>query len=408
MDGSPENCPEDCPERDEAYWTQLRDQFLLSRERIYLNTGALGPSPRAVVDTVRDEIERLEIKGDSGRDQDRWEEIKQKAAGLLGGRATEIAFIRNTTEGVNIVCHGLPLESGDEVIATTQEHVGSILPWVERRQRDGIVVRQVDPGGDADLCLSRVEALISPRTRVITAPHISCATGQVLPVEALGELAARHGLWYFVDGAQAPGAMPVDLPSLQCHAYATSGHKWLMGPKGTGLLFVREDALDVIRARWVGAYSCGWDGNPEADLQFVPTAQRYEYGTPNAPLEIGLGAAIDFVSDIGLETIQRRDRALATVTYEGLVGLGTQLLSPADAAQRSALTTFHFPGRDQGEIQHFLGQEYAIRGRRVHEGGLDAIRVATHVFNTFAEIERLLEGVQAVQSQDIGRHQTGR
>lgn len=394
-------------ERDEAYWTRLRDQFPLSRERIYLNTGALGPSPRPVIDAVQGEIERLEVRGDSGRDQDRWEEIKQQAAGLLGVRAAEIAFTRNTTEGVNIVCHGLPLESGDEVITTTQEHVGSILPWVERRQRDGIALRQIDPGGDGDLCLSRIETLISPRTRVITVPHISCATGQILPVEALGALAARHGLWFFIDGAQAPGAMPLNLPSLLCHAYATSGHKWLMGPKGTGLLYVREDALELIRARWVGAYSCGWDGDPDKDLEFVPTAQRYEYGTPNAPLEIGLGAAIDFVGDIGPETIQRRDRALATVTYEGLVGLGAQLLSPADADQRSALTAFHCPGRDQGEIQHFLGREYSIRGRRVHEGGLDAIRVATHVFNTFAEIDRLLEGVQAALSRGIGRLSTG-
>lgn len=388
--------------RDETYWSQLRDQFTLRRERIYLNTGALGPSPRAVIQAVQEAMERLEVDGDSGRGQDLWEGIKARAAGLLGCGAAELAFIRNTTEGVNIVCHGLPLECGDEVITTTQEHVGSILPWVERRQRDGIAVRQLDPGGDADTCLTRARDLIGPRTRVLTVPHISCATGQVLPVEALGELAARHGLWYFVDGAQAPGAMPLDLAALQCHAYATSGHKWLMGPKGTGLLYVRADALELVRARWVGAYSCGWEGDPNQDLHFVSSAQRYEYGTPNVPLQVGLGAAVDFVREIGVECIWHRDQALATVAAEGLIGLGARLLSPRDPAQRSALITFRLAGRDQDEVQHFLGREYAIRTRRVREGGLDGIRVAPHVFNTFTEIERLLEGLQAALSQNVG------
>ena len=388
--------------RDEAYWSELREQFPLSRDRIYLNTGALGPSPRAVIDAVHAEIERLEAQGESGRAQERWVGVKDKAAGLLSCGADELALIRNTTEGANIVCHGLPLEAGDEVIATTQEHVGNILPWVERRQRDDIGLRQLDPGGDAALCLDRVESLISPRTRVLTVPHISCATGQVLPVEELGELASRHGLWYFVDGAQAPGARPVDLSRLQCQAYATSGHKWLMGPKGTGLLYVREDALDLIRARWVGAYSCGWDGDPNRDLEFVPSAQRYEYGTPNMPVEVGLAAAIDFVEGIGLESVWQRDRALATVVHEGLVGIGAEVLSPSDPSQRSALTTFRCPGRDQDAVQGFLSREHAIRGRRVHEGGLDAIRVATHVFNSFAEVECLLEGVQAALSRDVG------
>ena len=120
----------------------------------------------------------------------------------------------------------------------------------------------------------RIAALITPKTRALSISHVTCATGQILPVKTIGELAAAHGIWYFVDGAQAPGMLPVDVRDIGCHAYATSGHKWLLGPKGTGLLYVRRDALNTIDPTYGGGYSANghWDMISSGQFEWTSTA----------------------------------------------------------------------------------------------------------------------------------------
>ena len=388
---------------DGPFWRRVRAQFPLRKDRIYLNTGGLGASPYAVIRAVQEKMDELESLSETGYGSGLWQSVKEAAGRLIGCEPDEIAFTRNTTEGVNIVCNGLPFERGDELITTTHEHTGNSIAWLGRRKRDEIVIRTFQPSTrSAQDNLERIERLLTPRTRALSIPHITCSTGQIMPVRDIGQLAAERGLWYFVDGAQTAGMMPLQVRDIGCHAYATSGHKWLVGPKGTGLLYVRSDALNLIEPHWIGAFSSTSSfSRSDGELTYVPGAQRYEYGTMNAPLIVGLGAAIDFLRRIGIDNIWRHNRARAGSLTAGLSDLGAELLSPQHPDEHSALVTFRLEGRNQRQVQSFLSREFKLRTRWVYEG-VEGTRISLHLYNSFADVERVLEGVRMVQREGIG------
>ena len=193
--------------------------------------------------------------------------------------------------------------------------------------------------------------------------------------------------------------IPVDVASIGCHAYATSGHKWLLGPKGTGLLYVREDALDLIRATYIGAYSN--DGPFDlatGQFQFHPSAQRYEYGTLNGAFVAGLGAALTWLEGFGLDAIYHHDRALADLLRAGLEKLDVEILSPDEPESRSAIVTFRLDNMPYTKLESFKMKNYSLRVRGIYEGGLNAIRVSLHLYNTAADVERVLEAVEEAKT----------
>jgi selenocysteine lyase/cysteine desulfurase len=380
---------------DERFWKLLRSQFPLTEERIYLNTGGLGASPSVVIDAVKAKMDELERISETGHSEQLWKEIKSAAAQLLGCDAEEIAFTRNATEGINIVCNGLPMNRGDEMITSTHEHVGNAVPWLAKLQRKGIVIKLFEPSTQAaQENVDRIEKLITSKTRLISIPHATTTTGQILPVREISSLAKSKGIWLFVDGAQTAGMFPFSLHELGCDAYATSGHKWLLGPKETGLLYVRKDMLDVVQAKFVGAYSDNGFDLAKGTLNFHPTAQRYEYGTVNIPLRVGLGAAIGFLQRIGMENVWKRDQALSTRLFNGLREIPfVEVCSPANPDERGAMVTFKHGKLSFLELQRHL-DSYKLRTRAVTEGGVDGLRISTHIYNTFEEVERVLEAVK--------------
>ena len=382
---------------DEKFWSVLRAQFPLTDERAYMNTGGLGASPYAVIDAVKAKMDELEKVSETGHTDEIWRDVKTAAGQLLGCDAGELAFTRNATEGINIVCNGLPLTSGDEVITTTHEHVGNVVPWLGLQQRVGIKVKLFEPSvQSARENVDRIEKLITRRTRLISIPHATTTTGQILPVKAISELAKQKNIWLFLDGAQTAGMLSFNLHDLGCDAYATSGHKWMLGPKETGFLYVRKDMLDVLQAKFIGAYSDNGFDLVKATLAFHPTAQRYEYGTVNAPLRVGLGAAIKFLQRIGMEQVWRRDQALSTRLFNGLREIPhVRLISPANENERSALVTFKHEKLPYPEVQTHL-DTYKLRTRGVSEGGVNGLRISTHIYNSYEEVERVLEAVKTV------------
>jgi len=383
---------------DDRFWAFVRDQFPLTHERAYLNTGGLGASPYVVIDAVKSKMDELERVSETGHDEPLLKQIKTSAGALLGCAAEEIAFVRNTTEGINIVANGLPLQKGDEVITTTHEHVGNAFTWLALQKRLGIVLRFFEPSVASKAeNLDRIASLVTKKTRLVSIPHAVTTTGLILPVREIGEMAKARKIWFFVDGAQTAGMFPFSLHDIGCDAYATSGHKWLLGPKETGLLFVRKEMLDTIEAKFVGAYSDGGFDFLKGTFAFHPTAQRYEYGTVSVPLRVGLGAAISFIQKIGIENVWKRDRALSTALFHGLQKIpGVSVLSPEDEGMRSAMVTFMHTKLPYLELQKQLNA-LNLRTRGVSEGGLAALRISTHIYNTPEEVERVLEGVRGVK-----------
>ncbi|UCD75543.1 MAG: aminotransferase class V-fold PLP-dependent enzyme [Phycisphaerales bacterium] len=380
---------------DSEAWPALRRLFPLDDNLAYFNSAGLGPSPQHVLDTVRAEMAALENISESGHQ--RVDETRREACALLNCEEDELAITRSTTEGMNAIARGLPLQAGDEILLTTHEHPGGAMPWLALARDAGLVVRTFEPGDSPDETLELIERNLTPRTRVVSVSHVTCTTGYVLPIRRIAGLCRDRGLFSVIDGAQALGIIPVDLHHLGCDFYATSGHKWLLGPKGTGFMYVRRGMLRTWRPTWVGAYS---DEDYDLDagvFESLPEARAIEYGTRNTAMILGLGAAIDFVNAVGIDRSAAHGRALARRIAEGLRGRPeVQVLTPDADGCAASILTLRLPAdhMDPWQWCNTLKRDFRIRVRPVGEHGLNGVRVAAHLFNTVEEADRLISAVQ--------------
>lgn len=378
---------------DAAFWAMVRAQYPVTRERIYFNTGGLGPAPYPVLDVLQRVTTELQRISEHGHKH--IEEARDPLAAFLGVRPAEVAFMRNATEGNSTIALGLDLRAGDEVIFETHAHPGGAIPWMSRQKEQGIRVRAFEPDPTSEAGnLERIQDLITPRTRVIQVSHVTAPTGIRMPVEAIRRLAHDRGLWFHIDGAQSAGMYPFDLKTIGCDSFATSGHKWMGAPHGTGILYVREDRLDEVAPTEVGAYSDR--GGPDSFiipdvLLYNGTAQRYEPGTRNAPLVAGVVAAVRFLQEVGMARIGARGQDLARRLQVGLRALpGITILTPEDPALSASITTFKSDRVPYDRLFTELFAQHNMRCRVVTERGLDALRVSTHLFNTEDEVDQLV------------------
>ncbi len=376
----------------ENFWAAVRDQFPLSRQLTYFNTGGLGPASAPVLARAAEITRQLQEKSEHGHALH--EGARAILARFLGAEAAEIAFVRNATEANAIVAAGVKLEPGDEVIFETHAHPGGSFPWANQEKLRGVVLRLFEPAADAAGNLARIAALVTKRTRVVQVSHVTAPTGIVMPVDAIARWCRERGIWFHLDGAQSAGMFPFSLHAMGCDSFATSGHKWLGGPLETGVLFIRRDRIIEVAPTLVGAYSGELDFLP-GELTLAPSAIRYEYGTRNAAAIVGLGEAVLFQERIGRERIAARGRALAAQVRTGLARLpSVEILTPMDAA--SAMTTFRSAKLPYDQLFSRLMKDHAIRSRPVSEQKLNAVRVSTHLFNSPAECDALIAGVEKI------------
>ncbi|MFC1564337.1 aminotransferase class V-fold PLP-dependent enzyme [candidate division KSB1 bacterium] len=386
---------------EESFWKTVRQQFVFPDDYIYLNTGGIGALPSFVMNHVQKSTFEDERHPSPGHDHRKWDEVKEICTGLLGPgvKMEEIALVSTATEGINIILNGLPLERGDEVITTTHEHPALHIPLLSRMQRDGIKIKTFEPDLEsAQGNVERISDLITRRTRLVFISHVTCTTGQNFPLKEIGELTKDKGLWFALDAAQAAAQMPMDVKNWNVDFYTFSGHKWTLGPKRTGVLYVREDLLDTLRPITVGAYSDGGYSINDMTLKFHATAQRYEYATQNAPLFYGLGKAAEFVQTIGLNKIWEHNQKLAEKFCSGLKDIpGIEILSPQEKKYRTAMITFRSTVKAHSEVSAHLSRN-SIRTRGVGEAGLNGIRVSFHVYNNEEEVDKILAEISNVCS----------
>ncbi|MCX6565464.1 MAG: aminotransferase class V-fold PLP-dependent enzyme [Candidatus Aminicenantes bacterium] len=295
-------------------------------------------------------------------------------------RKEDLALISTATEGINMIVNGLSLAKGDEVITSTHEHVALKCALLNRMQRDGIVLRLFDPD------------LKDGRGNVIS--HLTCTTGQQFPVKEIAALAREKGIRFALDGAQAPACIPFDIVECGADFYTSSMHKWMMGPKRTGFLYIRQGMLDTLRPMTVGAGSSSRHDLKTGIFEFESSAQRFEYGTQNEALFYALGTSIDFIEAIGSDRVFRYSRDLAEKFYAGLREIpGVEILSPEEEAYRSPMISFRLPGRDLCAINEHFSSEH-IRVRIVSENDLNSVRASFFICNTCADVERTLSSVK--------------
>jgi selenocysteine lyase/cysteine desulfurase len=361
-------------------------------ESVYLNTGTFGPLPRVVTDEIRRAYAKIERLGTFSppvfkeMELEGLEETRRKAAALMHAHPDEIAFTHNVTDGINIVLHGLDWSAGDEVIISNQEHPSGTVPWLALAERRGVVVRLLPIRFDHDAMVADFRALLGPRTRLACLSHVSCMSGARLPVARLCTAARAAGVLTLVDGAHAEGQFPIDVPDIGSDFYAACGHKWLLGPQGTGMLYVRRERLSDLRPVWLG-----WGVNKPLDrdamtYELEPTAARFEQSTQPWPLYLAMGRAIDYVQEIGLTDIEARVRRLVPRFRQRLAAIpGLRFHTPAHPESAAGLVTCSVPGWEAEALSQHLWQHQRILTNYIRE--FNALRFSVAFFNTDEELE---------------------
>lgn len=376
----------------EGFWRAVREQYPLTRELAYFNTGGLGPACGPALDAMAETTRRLQERAEHGHGL--FAGARKTVAAFLGAEGGELAFVRNATEGNAIVAAGLRLDAGDEVIFESHAHPGGSFPWLQQQKLRGVVVKVFEPDAQsAEGNIERIRKLMTKRTRVVQVSHITAPTGIVMPAAEIARLCRERGVWFHLDAAQSVGMVPVNVRALSCDSLATSGHKWLGAPLETGMLWVARERMDELAPTLVGAYSGDVERLP-GELKLSATAERYEYGTRNSAAAMGIAAAVKFQEEVGREKIAQRGRALATRVWEGLAGIGgVEVLTPRAEGMRASMVTFRCQKIGYDVLFGRLLKEHAIRARPVTEEGLNGLRVSTHCFNSPEECERLVAAV---------------
>jgi isopenicillin-N epimerase len=368
---------------DEAYWRMVRSQFLISPKGVYFNTGTVGASPRTVLDAVVRHMTAFETVFDAeGVDV---EALRRSVGALLGAPAQTLAFTRNTTESMSWIAGGLDLQPGDEVLMTTHEHVGGMCPWQAVAKRRNLVLTQIPlpvPPVSSEAIVETWRRAIGPRTRVLMISHVLFTNGLIQPVKELCTIARERGIITAIDGAHPPGMLRMSLVDIGCDFYASSPHKWLLAPKGSGLLYVSEQWVDRL---WPTIVSGGWDALPDKAVRFD------RKGTVNDSLFAGFQAALDFHNLVGPERVERRIRWLADRLYDGLGRIpGVELKSATDAVMRAPLISFTVRGWTTDDLIKALWERGTVRVRHVAEYEYHWVRLSTHVYNTPEEVDRVV------------------
>lgn len=374
----------------ESYWELVKQSFHIEKDLIYLNNGTLGPSPSIVEQAVINRITSVNSDLRYGGGED----VRDAIGKLIKAKGSEISLTHNTTEGINVAAWGLPLGKKDEVIITSHEHVGNAMPWVNRASHDGLVIKTFEPKKTGSEILNQIDALITKRTRVISIPHISCTIGQNFPVKEVCKLAREKGIYSVIDGAHGAGGLDLNMAEIKPDVYVTCGHKWLLGPKGTGFLYVSEHLFDKLRPVFAGAYTdSGFDitVSPATFNGYSETAHRYDYGTQNSALKYGLKAAVDFNLEIGADVIQNRIFELNEYLYSQLVDLSSiEMLSSQEQKSRSMMLGFRHRSIEYKDVfSKMLKAHYRIR--QVPESQVNCLRVSTHIYNTKSQIDGFVE-----------------
>ena len=372
---------------EDSYWAEVRKQFIIPQDEIYLNNGTVGSSPAPVLRAIFDAYNQTE-KLDQQDPEDypiwgyaSWNEFRDPLAEFVGCKRDEIALVRNATEGNSYIANGIDMKAGDEVLMTDQEHPGGEEPWNVRAKRYGIVVKKVTlpkPVQNADQVLNLFESAISPRTRVMFFSHITTVTGVVLPAKQLCALARSKGIISAVDGAHVPGMMQLKVHDIGCDLYSASPHKWLQATKGTGFLYVRDEMIDRL---WNTIATEGWED------QKIRAERFQRIGSSNVPALWGLRASIQFANQIGMKRIEQRHRALGDYMLAEMIKRGAESWTSPDPSLRCAIITVNVPPIKRAELENWLWKEHKIR---IRGGEPSKLRLSTPYYVQKNQIDQFL------------------
>ncbi len=365
-----------------------RTEFPVTDNYVYMNHAGVAPISRpvrdAMIDFVNDATDNgavnVELWGETA------ERCRNVAAKLINADVSEIAFMKNTTQGILIAANGIDWSPGDNVVTTAVEFPANVYPWWSLKERYGVETRMV-PELDGRIHLNDIAESIDERTRAVTISHVEFASGFRNDIKAIGEICRERDIWFVVDAIQSVGVIEVDVQSCHIDILAADGHKWLLAPEGAAIFYISKEKLDRLINTNVGWASVI---NPreflDYNLTLKPDATRFEEGSYNSIGLYGLNASINLLLEVGISTIEKRVLELTSELISGLEDKGYCVTTPKDDSERAGIVIFETNSHTPTEIVELLQENKIITAERG-----TGVRVSPHFYNTEAEITQLLE-----------------
>lgn len=370
-------------------WSEFRRLMPVARRWAYLDHAAVSPLSEPARHAITAWAEAASTDGVIAWHAwaEQVEQLRGLLARLLGASTEEIAIIHNTTEGINYIAEGLDWRSGDNVVTLADEFPTNQYPWLNLAAR-GVETRRV-PTNEGAVDIDRLAASMDRRTRVLAVSWVGYASGWRNDLERLTDLAHDRGAMIFVDAIQALGVAPLDVRKTPIDFLAADGHKWLLGPEGAGVLFVRREHLERLRPINVGWHSVVHDHDfQHIELRLKPTAARYEGGSQNMVGAIGLAASLRLLLHYGPEAICQRVFEITDGACQRLQQIGARIRSDRSPQHKSGIVIFDPPGGNPETIRNRCRQRGVVLSCR--GGGL---RISPHAYNDASDIDRLIDSL---------------
>ncbi len=383
-----EKLAESVAESAETLAARYRDEFPVTRELIYLNHAAVAPLCRPASEAMKQLADDACFFG--SLHYDRWmaayDGLRAAAAKLINASAREIAIVKNTSEGIAMVASGLDWKPGDRVIAFEEEFPANYYPWL-RLERRGVKVAWLsiyDP-------LEKIAAAL-PGARLLAISFVNYLSGYRVDLKGIGELCRQHECFFLVDAIQGMGAFPIDVEACHIDALAADGHKWMLGPEGNGVLYVRQrwqDAIEPVEFGWTNP--ANYADYSSRDMTLRADAGRYECGTLNTIGCFGQQAALEFLLEVGIENIAPAVQALTDRLEAGVRNKGYEVMAERTAQTGSGIISFRHPSIDSRSIVSDLKRNRITAAPR--QGW---VRMSPHFYITGDDIEQVLSLLPAV------------
>jgi cysteine desulfurase / selenocysteine lyase len=368
-------------------WSRHRHLFPVTEQYIYLNHAAVAPLSLPAADAMRGLADDCLRHGANHYDAwlETYDAVRAGAARLIGADKGEIAIAKNTSEGISTVALGIDWRPGDRVVAFREEFPANMFPWL-RLEQQGVRLDWLsitDP-------LDRIDAACRG-ARLLAVSFVNYLTGYRVDLEAIGEICRRHGTFFFVDAIQGLGVFPLDVRRASIDALAADGHKWLLGPEGCAILFVRQDLQDAVTPAAIGWTNFAhYADYASRDMTWRPDAGRYESGTLNTIGIYGLRAAIDLVLEVGVAEIAPHVQSLADSIAAGVAAKGYELAVPRTPTTGAGIVSFRKEGTDARALVRSLRDKNICAAPR--QGW---VRVSPHFYISPDDVAQFLENVSA-------------
>ena len=370
---------------------QIKRDFAVTRKTIYMNNGAIAPTPLSTIKAVTDFMLKCAEAGPDAPQTSEYvasllDELRTRVAHLINCDRDEVVLVQSTTEGLNIAANGVDWKHGDAMVVRggRHEHYANYLPWVSLSHRKGVQLRElaIDESGYFDL--GDLEKLIKG-ARLITMSHALYNTGEIMPLEEVGRIAQQNNALFCVDAAQSAGTIPIDVKKMGCDFMAFPGFKWLCGPTGIGAFYCSKKASELLSPQAIGSESATL--SEQNAISYLDMPARFQAGFRNYPGAAGLEASLRYVLRIGLESVRKKNMKAAGILRDVIGKIpDVRLYGPDDENKRTSIVTFT-ASTDSSILVKKLEQNNIIFASRDIGGGKKAVRAAPHFFNSEEEAE---------------------